>query len=329
MITSRVYRDGELEAETPFDRASIEAARSEGLRMWLDVIEPTDEELETLREVFGLHELAIEDSRNWGQRAKVEFYPEAGHLFLVAHGLDLDEDDELIDSEVHLFAGRQLFLITVRREPLFDFARVQERVWSEPGLDGEGMGFQLYLLLDEIVDRYLDTVERLEDLSDDIEERVSDDDPVTGAGASGLAEDIFRLRRATVRFRRLAAPTREVVDLLMESPGLVTPALVPYYRDVLDHVIRGTELIDNVRDLLTSARELQLAQVSNRLNVVMKQVTSWAAIILLPTLIAGIYGMNFRHMPELSWKVGYPIALGIMGLSAFVLYRVFKRRDWL
>jgi magnesium transporter len=329
MITSRVCRDGALEAETPFDRAMIEAMRSAGVRVWLDVIEPTDDELETLREVFDLHELAIEDSRNWGQRAKVEFYGDAGHLFLVAHGVALDEDDELVDSEVHLFAGRELFLITVRREPLFDFDRVEERLRAEPGLDGEGMGLLLYLLLDEIVDRYLDTVDRLEDLSDDIEDRVSGDDPGAGADPAGLAEDIFHLRREVVRFRRLVAPMREVVDLLMESPGLVTPALAPYYRDVLDHVIRATELIDNVRDLLTSARELQLAQVSNRLNVVMKQVTSWAAIILLPTLIAGIYGMNFRHIPELSWKVGYPMALGMMGLSAFVLHRVFRKRDWL
>jgi magnesium transporter len=329
MITSRVYRDGELQAGTPFDRAASEAARSKGVRVWLDVIDPTDDELETLRQVFGLHELAIEDSRSWGQRAKVEFYPDAGHLLLVTHGLRLGQEDKLVDSEMHLFADRGLFLISVRREPLLDFGRMQDRLRAEPGPDGGGMGFQLYLLLDEIVDGYLDSVERLEDLSDDIEERVSDDDPATGANAAELAADIFRLRREVVRFRRLVAPMREVVDLLTESSGLVTPALVPYYRDVVDHVIRATELIDNVRDLLTSARELQLAQVSNRLNVVMKQVTSWAAIILIPTLIAGIYGMNFQHMPELSWKIGYPLAVGMMVLSGFVLYRVFKGRDWL
>jgi magnesium transporter len=126
-----------------------------------------------------------------------------------------------------------------------------------------------------------------------------------------------------VRFRRLAVPMREVVDLLLETPEIASPPLLPYYRDVLDHVIRASELIDNVRDLLTSARELQLAQASNRLNEVMKRVTSWGAIILVPTLIAGIYGMNFRHMPELSWAVGYPSALGV--IAAFLS---FKRLLW-
>jgi magnesium transporter len=240
--------------------------------------------------------------------------------------LQLDEGDELVDSEIHLFAGQRLYLITVRRAPIFDLSRAGERLRGETRLGEEGMGFQLYLLLDEIVDGYLDTVERLEDRSDDIEERVSDEGKTE---SRSLAEDIFRLRRQVVRFRRLAAPMRELVDLLQETPEIVTPALLPYYRDVLDHVIRAIELIDNVRDLLTSARELQLAQVSNRLNVVMKQVTSWAAIILIPTLIAGIYGMNFEHMPELSWKVGYPMALGVMAVAAFVLYRVFRKRDWL
>jgi Mg2+ and Co2+ transporter CorA len=144
-----------------------------------------------------------------------------------------------------------------------------------------------------------------------------------------IAQRIFRLRQRVVRFRRLAAPMREVVDLLTETATIVTPALLPYFRDVLDHVIRMAELSDNVRDLLTSARELQLAQVANRQNVVMKQLTAWAAIILIPTLIAGIYGMNFRHMPELDWAFGYPFALALMGVTAYLLYRSFRKREWL
>jgi magnesium transporter len=296
--------------------------------VWLDAVDPSAEDLGALRGVLGLHELAIEDTQNWGQRSKVEFYADADHLFLVAHGLLLDEGNRLVDSEVHLFAGGRFFILTVRRSPVFDFHRAGERLRGERRLADEGIGFLLYLLLDEIVDGYLDAVERLEDLSDDIEERVSEDS-VDDRSDGSLAKDIFELRQTVVRFRRLAVPMREVVDLLLETPEIATPSLLPYYRDVLDHVIRASELIDNVRDLLTSARELQLAQASNRLNEVMKRVTSWGAIILVPTLIAGIYGMNFRHMPELSWAVGYPSALGVMGLSAFVLYRVFKKRDWL
>ena len=325
MITCRNYREGVLEDETPFDPSEVAAARKAGTRVWLDAIEPTDEELKHLQDSFGLHQLSIEDSSRWGQRSKVEFYPE--YVFVVSHGLKLDEGDELADSQVHLFARQGVYVITVRRKPVLDFEPAIKRMQGEQGMQHEGIGFILYLLLDEIVDGYLDTIDRLEDLSDDIEERVSAED--AEEGSEGLAQDIFRLRQTVVRFRRLTSPMREVLDRLMEAEGIVTPTLAPYYRDVLDHTIRVTELMDNIRDLLTAARELQLAQVSNRLNVVMKKVTSWGAIILLPTLIAGIYGMNFRHMPELNWKIGYPMALGIMAGAAFLLYRGFKKRDWL
>ena len=330
MITCRVYRDGTLEAEAPFDEAVVGRARAAGEHVWIDAIDPTTEELGRLQRVFGLHELAVEDSASWGQRAKVEFFAQADHIFLVAHGLRIDAEDRLVDSEVHLFAGQHFYVLTVRRQPVFDFARAGERAGGEQTLQREGIGFLLYLLLDEIVDGYLDVVDRFEDRSDDIEAEVgSEDDGSEGEASRALSRRIFTLRREVVRFRRLAVPMREVVDLLMESPSVTTPALLPYYRDVLDHVIRTTELIDNVRDLLTSARELQLAQVSNRLNVVMKALSGWAAIILIPTLIAGIYGMNFQHMPELSWTVGYPFALGTMALAAFLLYRAFKKRGWL
>lgn len=323
MITCRVYQDGSLQEEMPYDRPMIERAREAGdHRVWLDVIDPTDAELSELQSEFGLHELSIEDSRRWGQRSKVEFYPD--YLFLTAHGLTIDDRDELVDSEVHLFAGRGFYLITIRREPLFTFESAVQRLGRDQTLMGDGIGFLLYLLTDEIVDGYLDAVERLEDLSDDLEDRVFSED-----GDVDVQEDIFKLKRKVVKFRRLAIPMREVVDLMQEFPGLVTPELVPYFRDVQDHVIRSIEFIDNIRDLLTSALESQLAQVSNRLNVVMKQLSAWAGIILVPTLIAGIYGMNFRNMPELGWQVGYPLAIGLMVAAAGLLYRLSKKREWL
>jgi magnesium transporter len=329
MINCRVYRDGELEREAAFSPEIIRAAREGDHRVWLDVIDPTDEELETLRTELGLHELAVEDSRRWGQRAKVDFYPR--HLFLVAHGLDLNEDDELVDREVHLFAGAGLFVVTVRREPRFEFDKAHARLSTAPELSAEGIGYLLYLLLDEVVDGYLDVIERFEDLGDDIEDAVASEEEGSESNEAyrAVARRIFHLRQQVVRFRRRAAPMREAVDQILESPEIATPPLMPYYRDVLDHVIRTLELVDNVRDLLTSARELQIAQTSNRLNVVMKQLSAWAAIILIPTLIAGIYGMNFNHMPELGWAFGYPFALSLMVVMALVLYRVFRKREWL
>jgi magnesium transporter len=323
VITCRVYQGGSLQKEAPYDRLAIGRAREAGdHRVWIDVIDPTDAELTELQAEFGLHELSIEDSRRWGQRSKVEFYPD--YLFLTAHGLSLDDQDELVDSEIHLFAGKGFYLITIRREPLFQFETAVQRLGRDQKLMGEGIGFLLYLLTDEVVDGYLDAVERLEDLSDDLEDRVFSE-----AGDADVQEDIFKLKRKVVKFRRLAIPMREVIDLMQEYPGLVTPELVPYFRDVQDHVIRAIEFIDNIRDLLTSALESQLAQVSNRLNVVMKQLSAWAGIILVPTLIAGIYGMNFRNMPELTWQIGYPFAIGLMLVSAGMLYRVFKKREWL
>ncbi len=328
MITCRVFKNGALKHEVPFDPAAIEAARRDDQRVWVDVIDPSDDELTELQKTLDLHDLAVEDSRKWGQRAKVDFYPQ--HLFLVAHGIELDERDQIVDREVHLFAGGGTFVATIRREPKFEFGNTGERFESAPDLSKEGIGFLLYLILDEIVDGYLDAIERFEDLSDDVEDAVAlDEDDPRGARTRTLAQTIFRMRQQVVRFRRLTSPMREVVDLLLETPTVVTQPLVPYFRDVLDHVIRSMELNDNVRDLLTSARELQLAQVSNRMNVVMKKLTAWAAIILIPTLVAGIYGMNFRHMPELDWTFGYPLALGIMAASAGLLYWMFRKRDWL
>jgi magnesium transporter len=322
VITCREVREGVLGQERAFDAAAVVRARAEGRHVWLDVTDPGAEELQGLQQTFGLHELSVEDSLMWGQRSKVEFY--ADYVFVVLHGLALDAQDRLVDSEIHLFASSSGYVITVRRRPVFDVDPVARRMARDRELATEGIGFLLYLILDEIVDGYLSVVDRFEDLSDDVEDRVfreEDDDDVQ--------EAIFRLKREVVRFRRIAMPVREVVDLLNESGGVVTPTLRPYYRDVLDHVIRATELIDNIRDLLTAALESLLARVSNRLNEVMKQLTAWAGIILVPTLIAGVYGMNFEHMPELSWTLGYPLALGTMLAAAGILYVMFRRRGWL
>jgi magnesium transporter len=326
-MTLRVYRDGALAEEVPFDPALAAHALDVASRVWVDAVDPTMEELLALQASFGLHELSIEDSRSWGQRAKLERFRD--HDFIVVHGVDLGADEDLVDREMHVYVGRS-FVATVRRTPIFDFRGAHERMERREPLEHEGIGYLLYLLLDEIVDGYLDLVERLEARTDEIQDRVDREDDSGGSHPGRpLARDIFHLRRTVATFRRLIVPMREVADMLQESSGLVTPTLAPYFRDVQDHVIRTIELLDNVRDILTSAREVQLAIESMRLNVVMKKVTSWAAIILLPTLIAGIYGMNFRHMPELSWQVGYPFALGTMALTAGILYWVFKRKDWL
>jgi magnesium transporter len=321
MLTCHLYRGGLVQDEECDPARAAELLADPDVRLWVDARDPDERELELLRKQFGLHPLSIEDAIHWNQRSKVEIFER--YFAVVVHALDLDDDDELLDSEIHLFVGDGFFL-TVRGRPVFDLAPVRERVHRSPELMGTGGAFLLYALLDEVVDGYLSVVERLEDLSDDIEDRVFQED-----GESTAQQEIFRLKRRVVAFRRIVVPLREVVDLVEEQPGFVGPVLAPYYRDVLDHVLRTIEFVDNIRDLLSTALEAQLAQVSNRLNVVMKKLSSWAAIVLVPTLIAGIYGMNFRHMPELAWQYGYPLSLGTMLVAALLLYRGFRKRGWL
>ena len=321
MLTGALYRDGVLEREDVDLARALELLADDSARLWVDATDPSSDELELLQKQFSLHPLSIEDVVHWDQRSKVEVFED--YFSVVVHALRLDDADELVDAEIHMFVGRG-FLITVRSEPAFDLAEVRERVRRSPELTSAGGSFLLYTLLDEVVDGYLEIVERYEDLSDDVEDAVFRDD-----ADSAPQQEIFRLKRRVVRFRRIVVPLREVVDLVQEQPNFVPPVLTPYYRDVLDHLLRSIEFADNIRDLLASALEAELAQVSNRLNVVMKKLTSWAGIVLVPTLIAGIYGMNFRHMPELDWQWGYPLSLGLMALSALLLYRAFKKRDWL
>jgi magnesium transporter len=321
VITCRLYRGGVL-TEEAFDPERVSDLIVEpGARVWLDLADPSEDELSLIEKEFGLHPLAIEDARHRNQRPKMEIYE--GYFFLVVHALSKSDQRELQDSEIHVFAGHR-FLITLRYSPLFDLAPVIRRWDRQSDLTSEGAGFLLYALLDEVVDQSFSLVDRYEETSEDIEDRVFSDEP-----DPALQEDIFRTKRQIVEFRRLIAPLREALGMIQQEPKLVTPALAPYYRDVADHVIRILEFTDNLRDTLTSALEAQLSQVSNRLNQIMKQLTSWAAIILVPTLIAGIYGMNFIHMPELRWRYGYAYALGLMLLTGLLLYRVFKRRDWL
>lgn len=323
MIASRLYREGVLSDE-PVDAVGAAAAVSGGeVFAWIDVVDPTDEDLEALGRAFDLHPLEIEDVKHQHQRPKVELFRD--HAFVVLRPIHLTDDD-LIEQEVHAFVGRR-FIATIRRSPAFDMTQVVDRWERQPELFREGGGFAVYVLIDEVVDDYLTAVERFEDRADDLEDLTfAVDDADEG---SDVQQQLFRLKRDIVKLRRSAMPVRQGLDLLQERPDLATPELGPYFRDATDHVIRVVELSDNIRDLLTSLLEVRVAQVANRLNLVMKKLTSWAAIILVPTLIAGIYGMNFRTMPELGWRFGYWLALGSMAIAALVLYRVFKRKDWL
>jgi magnesium transporter len=332
MIDVRAFRGG-----TPLDEHltlgdAERLLQDEGVFVWIDVPEPQPEEIDALGAIFELHPLTIEDAHHRHQRPKVELFD--GYAYVVVHPLAMPDGagpdgGELTDQELHAFVGAR-YIATLRYgdEP-FDLKTVTHRWLGQPEMvSAEGGGYAAYVLIDEVVDGYLSIVEVFEDRADDLEDDVFGQ-PVAEDEGSALQERIFRLKREIVRLRRFAAPLRQALDMIQEEPRLAGSKLQPYYRDVSEHVIRVTELADNIRDLLTSLLEVRVSQVANRMNDIMKKLSAWAGIILVPTLIAGIYGMNFNDMPELRWSVGYPAALGTMLVSGFILYVVFKRKGWL
>jgi magnesium transporter len=330
MIQVRAFRDGTPVAD---DLSLGDAERlidEERCFVWIDVTDPRGDEVDALGAIFALHPLTIEDAHHRHQRPKVELFE--GYAFVVVHPLamrDGPDGGELLDQELHAFVGPR-YIATIRygTEP-FSLKGVEHRWLGQPEmLAAEGGGFATYVLVDEVVDDYLSIIEAFEDRADDLEDDVFEE-PVTEGEGSELQERIFRLKREVVRLRRFAAPLRQSLDMIQEEPKIAGSKLQPYYRDVSEHVLRVTELADNIRDLLTSLLEVRVSQVANRMNDIMKKLSAWAGIILVPTLIAGVYGMNFANMPELGWSVGYPAALGTMLLSSGILYVVFKRKGWL
>ncbi len=325
MIEGRLYRDG-LATDERVEPARIgDLITQDGVFLWLDVRTPDDDELRLLGRAFELHPLVLEDLRHQHQRPKVEL--SEGQAYVVLRPVGPPGSVEADELELHALAANR-YLVTIQGRDGFDLSTTLRRWDQQPELLAKGGAFAVYVLIDEVVDGYLSMVEYLEDQADDLEDLIfaTDDGP---ADASTVQERLFRLKRECVLLRRSAMPLRQGIDLLQEEPDLGTAPLAPYYRDVMDHVIRTVELTDNVRDLLTSMLEVRVSQIANHMNDIMKRLTAWAGIILVPTLIAGIYGMNFHDMPELGWRLGYPGALGLMAVSALVLYVVFKRRGWL
>lgn len=322
MITCRLYEQGHpTTSELPVADVSEAIVRPDNL-VWLDVTDPTPELLEPLKEEFGFHELAIEDCLQPHERPKIEAYTD--YYFLVATGFSMSGSGAPVAHEVCAFVGKN-YLVTVRKPPPFDLAGAARRWESHSDLVTEGAGYLLYIMLDSMVDGYFDVLDVLEDGTEDVENAVLGERVLPQTRAQ-----IFNLKKELLKFRRGAAPLREVLDLLTRGDvPIVTERLTPYYRDVYDHVLRATDFADNLRDILTSALDVHLSAVGNRLNEAMKVLTSYAGIILVPTLLAGIWGMNFVHMPELQWRFGYLYALILMGGSAFGLWMVFRRRGWL
>ena len=320
---TRLYRHGRLELEGfPVVEISDHLAEEDAL-IWLDLRDPDRSDLAVLSEEFGLHPLAVEDAVQEHQRPKLDRYQ--SHLFLNAYGARLDTGTgELATSELAAFVTPRA-LITVRKDDGLDIGAVVERWDASPDLAGSGVGGLLHGLLDYVVDGHFDAVQSLDDAVESLEDQLFSDVPQD----LQVQRRSFELRKSLVLLRRTVIPMREVVNALMRRDlHVVTDDLMPYYQDVYDHVLRAAEWTDSLRDLVNSILETNLTIQGNRLNVITKKVTSWAAIIAIPTFVTGFYGMNVPY-PGFSRQVGFASSIVVMIVAAFVLYLIFKRKDWL
>jgi len=321
---TRLYRHGRL-AEQGFAVAQIsDYLEEEGTTVWLDLRDPDHNDLAVLQDEFGLHPLEIEDAVGERERPKIDRYPT--HLFMTAYGARLDKaTGELATSELAAFILPRA-LITIRKDDGLDIGRVVDRWDANPDLAGHGVGYLLHGLLDYIVDGHFETVQSLDDEVEGLE-----DDLFSPAAAKDLQvqKRSFELRKSLVLLRRVVLPMREVLNTIIRRDlHHVDEEMMPYYQDVYDHVLRATEWTESLRDLVTTILETNLTIQGNRMNVITKKVTSWAAIIAVPTFITGFYGMNVPY-PGFSDHIGFLVATVIMLGSGCLLYWVFRRNDWL
>jgi magnesium transporter len=319
---SRAYRDGQLVAED-FPLAEVsEWIERQDTTVWFDLESPTPAELEQLRQELGLHSLAIEDATHLSERPKCDRYE--GHLVLTAYQVKQGEDGGL-DSAMMLAFITPHALITVHDPGTLEVPKILSHWDESPDLLKYGMPFLVYGLLDYIVDGYYEALQSLDDTIEDLSDLIFE--MGNGRESATVLRQTFDLRRGLLTARHVITPMREVVNTIMRW-NHQPPELLPYYQDVYDHVLRTADWTDNLRDLLATIRETQLTIQGNRMNLIMKKVTSWAAIIAVPTAVTGFYGQNVPY-PGFSATLGFWTSTGlIIGLSG-VLYLAFKRNDWL
>lgn len=323
MARTRCYRDGVLTGEDfPFAEVS-EHLEDESAMVWVDLDSSDLEGLQLVADELGLHSLAVENATSGRQRPKFNRY--TGHDFLTVYAVHLDaESGELVTEEIAVFVTPSA-LVTVHADGEFPIDGLLTRWDDNADLTRFGVGSLVHGLLDFVVNGHFDAVQSLDDEIEQLEDLLFDDRPHDG----DVQRRSFELRKSLVHLRRVVLPMREVVNTLMRREvGLVPVEMTPYYQDVYDQVLRATEWTESLRDLVTTIVETSLTIQGNRLNVITKKVTSWAAIIAVPTAITGYYGQNVPF-PGFSHQSGFITSLILIVTMSSVLYFAFKRRDWL
>lgn len=334
LINNVIYVDGVKAVEPASLDQTLESLRPSGGVAWIALHRPDQGEMETLASEFGLHPLAVEDAVRAHQRSKVEQYGDV--TFIVLRPARIEAGRVRV-GELHLFIGSD-FVVSVRQDDFPDVAGVRRRMEARPEELGLGPMAILYAILDELVDEYAPVLAHLTEAVDEVEESILAQDQATSIRVYELMRDVLLLQRAV---HPVAAFVEQIMSDTIDGPA--NDQLKTHFRDVWDHALRATNQLDAFRDLLASGLQLHIALVGQRQNEEMarmtetalqqtvqsKKVSAWAAILFTPTVIAGIYGMNFTHMPELQWVAGYPFALGLMLSAAIILYVLFKRQHWL
>jgi magnesium transporter len=335
VVDCAVYRDGarveSTECLTPSE--ARHRVRQEGGFAWIGLHEPTEAEFAGIAAEFGLHPLAVEDAVHAHQRPKLERYDDT--LFAVFKTIhyvehaELTATSEVVETgEVMCFTGRDFF-ITVRHGGQGSLRALRHRLQDDPELLSKGPSAVLHAIADHVVDGYLAVADAMQDDIDEVENDVFSQ---TGKGAprGTDAGRIYQLKREVLEFKRAVAPLRRPLQLLSERPmRLIDPDIQKYFRDVADHLERVQEQVIGFDELLNSILQANLAQASVAQNEDMRKITSWAAIIAVPTMVCGVYGMNFKYMPELHWRFGYPMVLALIGGVCFAIHRTLKRNGWL
>lgn len=320
LINCVAYQNGRKLGDIPVSEISDIIARPDCF-VWVGLADATPEELEQMRVEFNLHELAVEDALVGHQRPKIEEYGDS--LFAVMRPVE-SVDGELHIGELAVFVGPN-YVLSVRRESSHGFQDVRTRCEREPELLRNGSGFVLYALMDAVVDRYFPVIESMDNELETIEEKIFEKD-----AQRANIERLYELKRKVLRFKHAVSP-------LIETAGKLHGGRVPravlncdeYFRDVYDHLYRINISIDAIRDTITTAIQVNLSMVAIDESEVNKRLAAWAAIFAVATAFAGIWGMNFEHMPELHWKYGYPVALSVMVGTCLYLYRRFRKSGWL
>jgi magnesium transporter len=322
IVDCAIYRSGQRQTVEGDLSDALDEARGHGdCFLWIGLYEPTEEEFDLVREELKLHPLAVDDAVNAHQRPKLEHYGDSIFVVLkTVHYLEATSDVEI--GEIMLFVGQD-FVIAVRHGQGSPLAQVRRRLEQDPELLSAGPSSVLYAVCDHVVDAYSLVSHEIEADIIELEKRVF------SSRRDDVTEDIYTLKREVLEFRTAQDPLIPVLQDIVKGRVEVCATTLEEFRDVLDHLLRVDQSVDATNELLTNVLNAHLALVGMQQNQDMRKISSWAAILAIPTMIAGIYGMNFKHMPELGTTWGYPVVLCVIASACVLLYRRFKKSGWL